>query len=237
MIVLQFDDRYHRWGALMLRSLALHEPGTRVLVDGVNLRPEQSEELSRLHPDVIVNVETWAETTPEKMINRKCFVLRRVMDEYPRERWYGLFDADFLVRRPLQDLWGMMSQVPAALIVTNGFWEGRFYQHLVTPSGIVMVRPDGRPLVEWWVRLQAAQEAIAGIRPGAWFWDQVTLLRARDKAAVSYAAIPMWQFADSGLGDCAAIWSANVPEKDRYYRLFSEELQRMIQRRESPNPR
>ena len=233
MIVLQFDERYHRWGALMLRSLALHEPGERVLADVVNLRPEQLEEISRLHPKVIVKAETGVEATPERMINRKCFVLRRVMDEYPREPWYGLFDADFLVRRPLRDLWALMSRAPAALIVTNGIWNGRVYQHLITPSGIVMVRPEGRPLIESWVKWQSSREAIAGIRPGAWFWDQVTLLRARDEAGVNYTVIPMWEFADCGLRARAAIWSANVKEKDQYYRWFSEELKRLIRRRES----
>jgi hypothetical protein len=229
MIILQFDERYYRWGALMLRSLALYEPGKRVLVDVVDLRPEQLEDISRLHPRVAVKSETGVETSPEKMINRKCFVLQRVMDEYPGEPWYALFDADFLVRRPLRGLWDRMNRAPAALIVTNGIWKGRVYRHLITPSGIVMVRPDGRPLIERWVPFQSSQEAIAGIRPGAWYWDQVTLLRARNETAVSYTTIPMSKFADCGLGADAAIWSANVPEKDRYYRLFSEELERLIQ--------
>ena len=230
MIVLQFDDRYHHWGELMLRSLALHEPRKRVLADVVNLRPEQVEELARAHPKVIVRTETAAETTPEGMVNRKCFVLQRVMNEYPRERWYGLFDADFLVRRPLRDLWAMMQRVPAALIVTNGVWQGRVYQHLMTPSGIVMVRPDGRALIESWVRWQSSQEAIAGIRPGAWFWDQVTLLRARDEALLPYVAIPMRQFADCELRTDSAIWSANVDrqDKDHYFRRFSAELERQL---------
>ncbi len=235
MIILQFDDRYHHWGALMLRSLALHEPRKRVLADVVNLRPEQVEEISRAHPKVIVKTEAGIETSPERMINRKSFVLRRAMDEYPREPWYGLFDADFLVRRPLRDLWALMRQAPAALIVTDGVWQGRVYQHLRTPSGIVMVRPDGRRLIEDWVKRQSSEDAIAGIRPGAWFWDQVTLLQARDDSCLHYARISMGRFADCGLRADSAIWSANVGEgqKEQYYRWFRQELERQNQRGEA----
>lgn len=235
MIVLQFDDRYHRWGALMLRSLALHEPGERVLADVVNLSPQQAEEIARAHPNVIVRTEEWAETTPATMANRKCSVLRRVMEQYPREPWYGLFDADFLVRRPLQDLWALMRLAPVALIVTSGIWDGRVYQHLLTPSGIVLVRPDGRRLVDEWMEWQASPEEIAGIQPGAWFWDQVTLLRARDEAGLDCAVISMEDFADCQLRARSAIWSANVDrrEKDLYYRRFGEEFQRQLGLRES----
>jgi hypothetical protein len=157
------------------------------------------------------------------------------MDEYPREPWYSLFDADFLVRRPLRDLWALMRQAPAALFVTDGIWQGRVYQHLRTPSGIVMVRPDGRRLIESWVNWQASRDAIAGIRPGAWFWDQVTLLQARDDSCLHYATISMGQFADCGLRADSAIWSANVGEgqKDQYYRWFRQELERQIQRGEA----
>ena len=52
MIVLQFDGGYAHWGLLMLRSLALHEPGHRVLVDGVNLGPKQWAEVAKAHPRV-----------------------------------------------------------------------------------------------------------------------------------------------------------------------------------------
>lgn len=233
MIVLQFDDRYHHWGALMLRSLALHEPGKRVLADVVNLSPEQVEEISRAHPKVIVKAETSLETSPAQMANRKSSVLRRVMDEYPREPWYGLFDADFLVRRSLRDLWAMMRRFPVALFVTNGLWNGCFHQHLVTPSGIVMVRPDGRRLIDKWIEWQSSRDTIAGIRPGAWFWDQVTLLRARDEARLPYTMISMQDFADCGLHAHSAIWSANVEAKDQYYRWFSQEFQRQLERRET----
>src|SRR5262245_19575705 len=108
MIVLQFDDRYHHWGALMLRSLALHEPRKRVLADVGNLSPEQVEEISRAHPKVTVRADTCPETSPAQMAIRKCFVLQWAMDEHPREPWYGIFDADFLVRRPLHHLWALM---------------------------------------------------------------------------------------------------------------------------------
>lgn len=228
MIVLQFDGGYAHWGLLMLRSLALHEPGQRVLVDGVNLDREQRSAVARAHPRVAVQWHRWKKTSPERMANRKPFVLQQVMDEHPEEPWYCLMDADFLVRRPLPDLWNLMRRADAALIVTDGVWEGRVYQHLITVSSIVMVGPGGRPLIDRWARWTSHKRAIAGIRPGAWFWDQVTLLQARDETPLTYAVIPIGDFADCGLNPGTAIWSANVDsgQKDWYYRLFLEEHER-----------
>ena len=146
MIILQFDDKYHPWGLLMVRSLAFHEPDKRVLLDTVNLNPAQVSELEQAHPHAIVenDTTTWETTSPEQMVNRKPFVMQKAMDAYPDEPWYGLFDADFLARRSLSDLWSKLDERPATLFSTNGKWRGRVYRHLITPSGIVLVRPDGR---------------------------------------------------------------------------------------------
>ena len=227
MIVLQFDGGYAHWGLLMLRSLALHEPGQKVLVDGVNLSPKQWAEVSQAHPRVTLR-KTREETSPERMANRKPLVLQRVMDEHPEEPWYGLMDADFLVRRPMPDLWNLMRRADAALIVTDGLWKGRVYQHLITVSSLVMVRPGGRPLIDHWARWTAHKRAIAGIRPGAWFWDQVTLLKARNETSLTYAVIPIGDFADCGFHPGTAIWSAHVAfeDKERCYALFFEEHER-----------
>lgn len=230
MIILQFDGRYAHWGLLMLRSLALHEPGKKVLVDVVNLDPEQRSGLARVHPGVIVRWETWEETSPERMVNRKCAVLQRVRDEHPREPWYCLMDADFLIRRPLSDLWSLMLRAEAALIMTNGVWKGRVYQHLKTPAGLVIVRPDGWPLIDCWSRLHAQEDPIAGIRPGAWFWDQVTLWKAKEETPLRYAVIPIGEFADCQLNKGTAIWSAHVAreDKERYYPIFLKEHERQV---------
>lgn len=232
MIVLQFDAPYVHWGLLMLRSLALHEPQRKVLVDAVNLDREERAAVCGAHPRVVLRWETWETTSPERMVSRKCLVLGRAMDEHPGEPWYCLMDADFLVRRPLSDLWALTHRAEAGLIVTSGVWRGRVYQHLITPSGIVLVRRDGRALVDRWTRWSSHHEAIAGIRPGAWFWDQVTLLKARDEAPLRYAVIPMGDFADCSLRPRAAIWSANVPpdDKGRYYACFREEHARQLAR-------
>ena len=162
------------------------------------------------------------------MANRKPAVLQRVMEEHPEEPWYCLMDADFLVRRPLPDLWDLMRRADAALFMTNGVWEGRVYPHLITPSGIVLVHPDARRLVDRWVAWSSREIEVAGIEPGAWFWDQVTLLRARDETPLRYAVIPMGDFADCGLSPGTAIWSANVgpDRKDWYYQLFLREHER-----------
>ena len=47
-------------------------------------------------------------TGRNEMACRKPLVLLRAMDDYPHEPWYGLFDADLLVRRPLPDLWATL---------------------------------------------------------------------------------------------------------------------------------
>lgn len=235
MIILQFDDKYHHWGLLMVRSLALHEPDKRVLLDTVNLSPAQVSELGQAHPRVIVENDTtsWQKTSPEQMVNRKPFVMQKAMDAYPDEPWYGLFDADFLVRRPLGNLWSTLERHQASLFWTNGQWNGRYYRRLVTPSGIVLVRPDGRALIDNWAKWYAYDEPLDEIEPRQWFWDQLTLLEARDETPLRYAVLSMYTFADCGLSSGAAIWSANAGagQKQRFYNQFLKEYQRQGQKR------
>lgn len=235
MIILQYDDKYHHWGLLMVRSLALHEPDKRVLLDTVNLSPAQVSELGQAHPRVIVENDTtsWQKTSPEQMVNRKPFVMQKAMDAYPDEPWYGQFDADFLVRRPLDNLWSTLDKHQAGLFWTDGKWRGKFYRRLVIPAGIVLVRPDGRSLIDNWVKWQAYEKPLDDISPGQWYWDTVTLLKARDETPLRYAVLSMYTFADCGLSSKAAIWSANAGarQKQRYYNLFLKEYERQCQTR------
>ncbi len=110
MIIFQFDDAYYKWGLLALRSLQLHEPETPVLCDTVNLAGDQVAQLRQAHAQAIVcnDETTWSETSPEQMAARKPFVMQRVMQLFPDEAWYGLFDADFLIRKPLRPLWSLL---------------------------------------------------------------------------------------------------------------------------------
>ena len=89
MIILQFDDPYFHWGVLMVRSLALHEPDQRVLLDTVNLSPAQVRELRQAPPRAIVenDTTTWETTSPTQMVSRKPFVMQRAMTAYPGESW------------------------------------------------------------------------------------------------------------------------------------------------------
>jgi len=237
MIILQYDDKYHHWGLLMVRSLALHEPDKRVLLDTVNLSPAQVSELGQAHPRVIVENDTTSgqKTSPEQMVNRKPFVMQKAMDAYPDEPWYGLFDADFLVRRSLPDLWSKLDDHPAALIMTSGKWRGRYYRRLVTPSGIVLVRPDGRLLIDNWAKWHAYDKPLGEIEPRQWYWDQLTLLQARNVTSLRYATISMGVFANSQLSPRAAIWSANVRYKKRYYERFQKEYKRQGRTRQPPH--
>jgi hypothetical protein len=232
MIIVQFDAVYHHWGLLLLRSLALHEPEQPVLADVVNLEPASVAELHAAHPRAIVLAQSVPPQTvsPAWMANRKTRVLWSAMCRHPDEPWYALFDADFLVRRPLSDLWQRMDGHPAALFYTNGVWNGRRYPHLVTPSGLVLVRSDARHLVERWIAWQERKRSLDGIRPGAWFWDQVTLLAAARETAIPFSTLPMAEYADCSLRSDSAIWSAHVSptDKDRFYRHFAAELERQI---------
>ena len=228
MIVLQFDAAYFEWGLLMVRSLALHEPERNLLADTVNLDAEQRRRLGRAHPRVTVTSETIAagESLREQMACRKIAVLQRAMDAFSDERWFGLFDADMLVRRPLPDLWAKLDEHHAALIMSNGMWAGRIYPHLLTPSGIVLVRRDGRALVESWARWSRHPEPLFSRRPGEWFWDQCALLQAQNETRLRYALISIADFACANCARTAAIWSAHVSEKERYYRYFRVEHER-----------
>jgi hypothetical protein len=228
VIILQFDDAYYHWGLLMLQSLALHEPDTPVLCNTANLREGQIAELERAHHLVaITNGVSSRVTTPEQMAARKPFVMQHAMDHYPGHPWYALLDVDFLVRRPLASLWSLVDNHPAALVITDGIENGKYYRQLVTPSGIVVVRPDGRKLIDCWAKWYYHDREIGSIAPLAWYWDQVTLVEAWEEAGVPCAVIPMDIYYDDRLRPGAAIWSANVGDlKPCYYELFRQEYQR-----------
>jgi hypothetical protein len=224
MIILQFDSIYYRWALLLLRSLELHEPGQCVICDTVGLNNAQRTRLERAHPRVICrSSRAKLNLTREDMANRKPFVLREAIDSFADEPWFCLLDADMLVRRPLEDLWALAAEASAALIFTNGMWKGRFYPRLVTVSSVVLVRRDGRELVDRWAHWTGYNWPIGEVPPHGWFWDQVTLYVAWIESRLPIAAVPLPVFADNRLDRCAAIWAANVPDKEGYYRKFQAE--------------
>ncbi|HEV2840844.1 MAG TPA: hypothetical protein VGW39_05920 [Chthoniobacterales bacterium] len=232
MIVLQFDSVYYHWGLLMVRSLALHEPRKQVLADTVNLSGPQQRELKRAHPQILVTSAAIAGngSLRAEMARRKTMVLQRALDTFPDEPWFAMFNADMLVRCALSDLWSLLDGHQAALLMTNGVWEGRVYPHLFTPSGIVLVRRDGRELVDSWAKWDCHPGALQGHRPGEWFWDQCTLLQASEDSRVKCAAIPLHRFCSNRCSREAAIWSAHGRCKERSYRdfLIEYEVQRVI---------
>jgi hypothetical protein len=233
VIILQFDRAYHHWGLLVLQSLQLHESGKRVLCNTVNLTDSQISELEGAHEKVLItNGVTDRIITPEQMAARKPFVMLHAMEHYPEQPWYALLDADFLVRRPLDALWSLLDSHPAALFFTDGFEHGTYYRHLVTPSGIVLVRFEAKKLIDCWAKWYSYDQPLGMIEPRAWFWDQITLTEAWTEAGVPCAAISMDVYADDQLRPSAAIWSANVGDrKPRYYELFREEYRRQLSHR------
>jgi hypothetical protein len=232
MIVLQFDRRYHPWAMLLLRSLGLHEPGRPVHCDTVGLDRSLVRDLVAAHPRVTCrNALVDGEITPADMANRKPFVLRDAIDRYDDEPWFCLLDADMLVRRRLDDLWGLVTDASSALMFTDGMWEGRFYARLVTVSSVVLVRRDGRELVDRWARWYDHDEPVDGVQPRRWFWDQVTLFLAWCETPAPIACIPIARFANDRLDPRAAIWAANVPDKAGAFDHFRAELDRQLARR------
>lgn len=229
MIIFQFDNAYYDWGLLVLQSLQLHEPDTQVLCDTVNLSDHQIAELQQAHARLIVtnDTTTWSETSPAQMAARKPFVMQRAMQQFPEQPWFGLLDTDFLVRKPLKRLWALLENHAAALFMTDGMWEGKFYRRLLTPSGIVLVRRDARRLIDCWAKWYYHDQPLESIKPQAWFWDQITLTEARTEVGGRYAPIPMDLYGDCSLRSEAAIWSAHVGAlKDWYYYLFRREYLR-----------
>jgi hypothetical protein len=224
MIVLQFDSGYHHWATLLLRSLALFERDHHVLCDTIGLDQEQLRELERAYPRTLcLSSPRPADMKRADMASRKPFVLRAAMDRYPDEPWFCLLDADMLVRRRLDDLWRLLDDAPAALIFTDGIWEGRFYARLVTVASVVLVRRGGRELVDCWARLYDHDTPVDEVSPREWMWDQVTLFLAWCQSSLRIATIPISQFANVQLDPEAAIWAANVPDKERYFQLFQAE--------------
>jgi hypothetical protein len=216
----------------MLKSLAMHEPRQEVLADTVNLSGEQEASLKQSHPRTRVTVETIPGNASlrEAMVRRKTMVLQRALDTFPQEPWFAMFDADMLVRRPLADLWSLLDRNQAAVLMTNGVWEGRIYPHLFTPSGVVLMRRDGRELVDAWAKWDCHPEPLYAHQPGEWFWDQCTLLHAVEESRVSCAAIPYDRFRCNHFSGKAAIWSAHGGWKQRNYDYFvvEHEVQRVL---------
>jgi hypothetical protein len=204
-----------------------------VLCDTLNLADHQVAELRRAHAQVVVTNDksTFTATWPEQMAARKPFVMQQAMERYPEQPWYCLLDADFLVRKPLQPLWSFLDNHAAALCINDGFEHGVFYRQLVTPSAIVLLRPDGKKLIDCWARWYYHDQPLDSIQPLAWYWDQITLAEAWKEAGISCAVIPLEVYSDERLRPGAAIWSANVPQKNEYYELFRNEYER--QRAES----
>jgi hypothetical protein len=234
MIVLQFDAAYHHWGCLMIRSLALHEPAHNVLADTVNLSVQQRAELKQAHPRLLVTSETIpvSEALPAIMARRKTMVLHRAMETFPDEPWFAMFDADMVVRRPVPDLWALMDDHPAALFMTDGVWEGRAWEHSFTPSGVVLVRRDGRELVDNWLKWDRYPGVLYGHPPGEWMWDQCTLLKARDESTIRCAVIPFARFSCNRCSGNSAMWSGHGEGKGSNYRRFwvEHEVQRVLRR-------
>lgn len=229
MVILQFDNAYFRWGLLALKSLWLHEPHTEVLCNTVNLTDGHIQELLQAHRRVeVTNGVSDRSTSPEQMAARKPFVLMHAMDHFPDHPWYALLDADFLIRTPLSRLWSLLDSHPAAIPITDGMENGTHYPWLVTISSIVMVRREARPLIECWAKWHSHDQALHGIEPLAWYWDQITLAEAWRETGLRCAVIPLHVYADEQLRPGSAIWSANVPQKDRYYELFRDEYQRQL---------
>ena len=182
---------------MLLRSLAVFERDQRVLCDTVGLDESQLQELERSHPGTIcLNSPKPAEMTRADMANRKPFVLRNAMDRFTDERFFCLIDADMLVRRRLDDLWRLVEDASAALMFTDGMWEGQFYARLVTLASVVLVRRDGRDLVDRWAHLYHHGSPVDQVVPREWFWDQVTLFLAWCESPLPIANIPIAVFAD-----------------------------------------
>ena len=231
MIIIQFDQKYLRWAQLMLQTLALFEPEQKILLDTIGLAPQQVTALTERHPGVCIsNDPDGLPGGREAMVCRKPFVMQRAMDTYPDEPWYCLMDADSLIRRPLTRLWRYMAIYPTAIMMTNGLWRGRVYQHLITPSAIVMARPDGRLLIDNWVKWTQHDQPMFNIKPGGWFWDQICLSYAWRESKLPYGNIGCHHHANGVFSGDATIWSAHVEphEKDWYFEQFQRETNRLL---------
>lgn len=226
MIAIQFDRNYFHWGVLLLRSLALHEPRKRVVADTVGLSRRQAAEVAGTHPKVIHQDRPAPAggTSRDSMVNEKVWFLRQVAGDYPREPWYCLFDADFLVRRPLTSLWGCMRWAEVGVVV-NPAWP----IHMRVWGSLVLFRREGRALLDNWAR-EYSTRAIGGFRPGQFFFDQASLAMAVERTPVRYARIPQAEYLDHLLREDSSIWSAHVAleEKDRVYRRFLAEHERQL---------
>ena len=203
-----------------------------MLADTVNLSGQQQAELKRTHPQILVTSEAIARngSLRAEMARRKTMVLQRALDTFPDEPWFGLFDADMLVRRTLTDLWSLLVGHQAALLMTNGVWEGRVYPHLFTPSGIVLVRREGRELVDSWAKWDSHPGRAPWASAGRMVLGPMHPASGQEDSRVKCAVIPFHRFCSNQCSANAAIWSAHGGWKERSYRgfLIEHERQRVL---------
>ncbi|VAX25478.1 hypothetical protein MNBD_IGNAVI01-458 [hydrothermal vent metagenome] len=229
MIILQFDRGYLKWGKLFLHSLAKNSPGETVFINSVNLFNFQINNLKRIYSPLIVENHKIKMRKKERgniMISRKPYVLKEVIKRFGEEK-YLMLDADMIVRKPLDKLFAKLDSNDGAFYMHEGIWNGKVYDHLKVPSGIILIKPSALPIIDKWIEVMEREEEISGIKKGKWFWDQITLWRAIEETPNMKLDTVGKTYLRSDFSDKdAAIWSANVrkKEKNQAYRIMKKDL-------------
>jgi hypothetical protein len=160
----------------------------------------------------------------EVLAHRKVDAGLAALARYPDQPWYVLCDADLLFRRSLATLTAQLARYDAAVVMRDGMWEGRYYEHLRVACGFVGYRDD-RVLRAWRHAMQ--RPTCRGYDRGTWFYDQITLVDTVEQLSLNYLALDPAMYVNREFADDAIVWSANMDPKELMYLRFLEELARI----------
>jgi hypothetical protein len=227
MIVIQFDRNYFKWGVLFSESFVHFNPDLVLFIDSVNLDSNQIRKLEKISSRIIIKnsiVNFTSGNFSNFMANRKAEVLFNVMENY-ESKVYLLCDVDFLIRKPLTELFYMSSGYDISCIFRDGKWKGEIFEHLKIASGLILVKSSSIDFVSKWLDLTNECEKLHGIQKGKWYWDQVTLLEATRQCKLKYLSLSDDIYINREFNQFATIWSAHRSPKDYMYYLFIADFQ------------
>jgi hypothetical protein len=231
MFVTAFDENYAHWGELLAKSLTRLHPDIALRIIGVDLSEATKEALIGAAPNGQIHEKSISASGPARpaaIANARPGWLAEIAgNECPE--WLFLLDADLLFRRSLAPLIAAARPSQAAMILAREHAHRPTPRHLRVASGFILFNRRGFALIDQWREAMDGSQAIDGVAPGAWFWEQTCLFDVYRRNSAS-----IFQLTDHCLGsppfeDQASVWSANVPgpQKIETYERFVVEWRKM----------
>ena len=231
LFVLQFDEAYQKWGAILIESLAKHHPNIAVVLAGIAFSKDTINMFQDKHPNIIIendSIETNCYQLPfekkplkELMACRKAFVMADIMKRYDSDI-YVMLDADCLVRKPLDTILNRIQKN------TIGVTSSPQFNHMPTKkynTSLVIAHHTAQPVIELWASYEQRQRCSdTGLKQWDWYWDQLCFYHAiKDASEITIISLSEQKYINTRFDSKAIIWSAHI-DKECQYSIFLKEL-------------